>query len=72
VHSEQPKLPMGVLNPIPFCPIWGKDELRAGEKERPYSYSLKKHKIIYHLRLASLATCHSLLGWFLVASVACN
>jgi hypothetical protein len=24
---------MGVLNPLPFHPIWGNDELRACEKE---------------------------------------
>ncbi len=24
---------MGVLNPFPFHPIWGNDELRACEKE---------------------------------------
>jgi hypothetical protein len=32
--TRQPKLPMGVSNPIPFCSIWGNDELRASEKER--------------------------------------
>jgi hypothetical protein len=24
---------MGVLNPLPFHPIWGNDELKACEKE---------------------------------------
>jgi hypothetical protein len=31
------------LNPIPFCLIWGNDELRAGEKERFISSGISKY-----------------------------
>ncbi len=34
---------MGVLNPIPFRPIWGNDELRANEKERFISNGISKY-----------------------------
>jgi hypothetical protein len=31
--NGRPKLLMGVSNLVPFCLIWGNDELRACEKE---------------------------------------
>jgi hypothetical protein len=37
------KLLVGVLNPVPFCPIWGNDELRACEKERFISNGISKY-----------------------------
>jgi len=36
------KLLVGVLNLVPFCPIWGNDELRACEKERFISNGMSK------------------------------
>jgi hypothetical protein len=38
-----PKLPAGVLNLVPFHPIWGIDELRASEKERFISSEFSKY-----------------------------
>ncbi len=32
--TRWPKLPMGVLNPVPFHLIWGNDELKVSGKER--------------------------------------
>ncbi len=34
---------MGVLNLVPFCSIWGNDELRVGEKERFISNMISKN-----------------------------
>jgi hypothetical protein len=34
---------VGVLNLVPFCPIWGNDELRASEKERFISNEILKY-----------------------------
>jgi hypothetical protein len=39
----QPKLSMGVSNPIPFHPIWRNDELRACEKEMFISRTISKY-----------------------------
>jgi hypothetical protein len=41
--TRQPKLLVGVSNPIPFCLIWGNDELRVGEKERFISSEILKY-----------------------------
>jgi hypothetical protein len=41
--TRWPKLLVGVSNLIPFCPIWGNDELRAGEKERFISSEISKY-----------------------------
>jgi len=38
-----PKLSMGVLNPLPFHPIWGSDELRACEKEMLINRRISKY-----------------------------
>jgi hypothetical protein len=38
-----PKLLMGVLNLIPFHPIWGNDELKASENERFISSKISKY-----------------------------
>ncbi len=37
------KLLVGIPNLIPFCPIWGNDELRAIEKERFISIDISKY-----------------------------
>jgi hypothetical protein len=37
------KIVGGGFNPIPFCPIWGNDELRVGEKERFISSEILKY-----------------------------
>jgi hypothetical protein len=37
------KLPTWVLNPVPFCLIWGIDESRAGEKEKFISSEILKY-----------------------------
>jgi hypothetical protein len=34
---------MGILNPVPFHPIWGNDELRAVEKERFINNDISKY-----------------------------
>ncbi len=39
----RPKLLIGVLSPIPFCSIWGNNELRASEKERFISTEISKN-----------------------------
>jgi len=38
-----PKLPIGVPNPIPYCPIWGHDALRSMEKEKFINVRLFKY-----------------------------
>jgi hypothetical protein len=38
-----PKPSVGVLNLVPFCSIWGNDELRVGEKERFISSGVSKY-----------------------------
>jgi hypothetical protein len=38
-----PKSLMGVLNLIPFCLIWGNDELRASEKKRFINSKISKY-----------------------------
>jgi hypothetical protein len=38
-----PKLPVGVLNLIPFRAIWGNDELKASENERFISSKISKY-----------------------------
>jgi hypothetical protein len=40
---QHPKLPVGVLNLVPFRLIWGNDELRAGENERFISSKISKY-----------------------------
>jgi hypothetical protein len=40
--TGRPKLLAGVSNPIPFCPIWRNDELKACEKERFISSRILK------------------------------
>jgi hypothetical protein len=37
------KLLAGVPNLVPFCPIWGNDELKASEKERFISSRISKY-----------------------------
>ncbi len=46
------KLLARVLNPIPFCPIWGNDELRADEKERFISSKILKYNEFWKLRMS--------------------
>jgi hypothetical protein len=41
--NGRPKLLMGVSNLVPFCLIWGNDELRVGEKERFISNKISKY-----------------------------
>ncbi len=41
--TRHAKLLAGVLNPIPFHPIWGNDELKEGEKERFISSRISKY-----------------------------
>ncbi len=41
--TGRPKLLVGVLNLIPFRPIWGDGELRVGEKERFISNEILKY-----------------------------
>jgi hypothetical protein len=38
-----PKLLMGVLNLVPFCPIWGNDELRACQEEMFINRRISKY-----------------------------
>jgi len=40
---RQANLLVRVLNPVPFCPIWGINELRVGEKERFISSRISKY-----------------------------
>jgi hypothetical protein len=51
--TRRPKLPMGVLNPIPFCSIWGNDQLRAGWKERFISSMIWKYIEFWRLRMSN-------------------
>jgi hypothetical protein len=37
------KLLAGIPNLVPFCPIWGNDELKASEKERFISSRISKY-----------------------------
>jgi len=41
--TRWPKLLVGVSNLIPFCPMWGNDELKASEKERFISSEISKY-----------------------------
>jgi hypothetical protein len=41
--TKQPKLSVGVPNPIPFHLIWGNGELKANEKERFISSRLSRY-----------------------------
>jgi hypothetical protein len=41
-----------VLNPIPFCPIWGNDELKASEKERFISSEILKYTEFWKLGMS--------------------
>ncbi len=41
--TRWPKLPLGVLNIVPFRPIWENDELKADEKERFISNGISKY-----------------------------
>jgi hypothetical protein len=41
--TRRPKLLVGVSNPIPFCPMWGNDEMRIGEKERFINSGISKY-----------------------------
>jgi hypothetical protein len=34
---------MGVSNLVPFCPIWGNDELKAREKEKFINSRISKY-----------------------------
>ncbi len=45
------KLPTRVPNPIPFCLIWGNDELRVSEKERFISSEISKYIEFWKLGL---------------------
>jgi len=44
-----PKLLVGVLNPVPFHPVWGNDELRVDEKERFISSGILKYNEFWKL-----------------------
>jgi hypothetical protein len=48
-----PKLPMGIMNPIPFCLIWGNDELRIGEKKRFISSEISKNIEFWKLGMSN-------------------
>ncbi len=48
----QPKLLVGVLNLVPFCPIWGNDELRACEKEMVIISEILKYIELYKLGMS--------------------
>jgi hypothetical protein len=41
-----------VLNPVPFCPIWGNDELKVGEEERFVSSGISKYIEFWKLRMS--------------------
>jgi len=48
----EPKLLIGVPNPIPFCSVWGNDELRASEKERFISSKILKYIELWKIGLS--------------------
>jgi hypothetical protein len=48
----QPKLSMGVPNPIPFCLIWGNDKLRASEKKRFINNKILKYIQFWNLGMS--------------------
>jgi hypothetical protein len=50
--TGQPKLLVGVPNPIPFHLIWGNDELKANEKERFISNRVLKYIKIWKLGMS--------------------
>jgi hypothetical protein len=41
--TGRPKLLVGVLNLVPFCLIWGNDELKVGEKEGFINSKISKY-----------------------------
>ncbi len=46
------KVSMGVLNPIPFCSIWGIDELRVSEKENFINSEISKYIEFWNLGMS--------------------
>ncbi len=38
-------------NPVPFCSIWGNDELKASEKERFISREISKYIKFWNLEM---------------------
>ncbi len=40
---RQPKILVGVSNPVPFCSIWGNNELKVSEKEKFISNKISKY-----------------------------
>ncbi len=38
-----PKLPIGIPNPVPYCPIWGHDVVRSVEREKFINAGLSKY-----------------------------
>jgi hypothetical protein len=47
----QLKLSVGVSNPIPFCLIWGVDELKVGKKERFINSGILKYVKFWKFRM---------------------
>jgi hypothetical protein len=54
---------MRFLNPIPFRPVWGIDELRVGEKERFISSRILKYIEFWKLGIRMI---HTLKLWVLM------
>jgi hypothetical protein len=60
----RPKLPIGVSNLVPFCPIWGNDELRASEKERFISSGILKYIELWKIGMSKDNLYSKVMGSF--------
>jgi hypothetical protein len=61
---RRPKLLTRVPNPVPFCLIWGNDELRVGEKERFISSKILKYIKFWKLGMSKDDSYFRVMGLF--------
>ncbi len=62
--TRRAKLLAQVLNPIPFCPIWGNDELGVGKEETFISSKISKYIEFWKLGMSKDDSYSKVMGFY--------
>jgi hypothetical protein len=62
--TRWPKLLVGVPNLVPFCLIWGNDELKVSEKERFISSRITKYIAFWKLGMLKDDSYSKVMGFY--------
>jgi hypothetical protein len=60
------KIANGVLNPFPFCLIWGNDELKACKKENFISSGILKYIEFWKLGMSKDNSYSRVMGFYVI------